>query len=125
MRSVIGILVVALIAAAAYRMFLQKAVPEGAATPAQTISVVGVKNDLLAIAQAERSYQAEHGKYAALDELVASGALAMAKTGRDGYNYEVESSDSTFRVVAQCPTSSTPSCVSYMIDPHMEVQPVP
>src|SRR5271154_4443597 len=40
-----------------------------AATPAQTVNIIGVKSDLLSIAEAERAYQAEHSSIASLDEL--------------------------------------------------------
>ena len=64
MKSVIGLLVVAVICILGYVLILKKTAPTGGGTPQQTIDVAGVKNDLIAIAQAERSYQAEHGSYA-------------------------------------------------------------
>ncbi len=124
--SVIGLLVVALIAALTYKFYFQKSVSvDGASTPAQTIDVVGVKSDLLAIAQAERLYQAEHGSYASIDDLVSSGAMSMRKQGRDGYTYDVSASATNFQAVAHCPTATNPGCVNYAIDQTMEVQAVP
>jgi hypothetical protein len=127
MGRIIGLLVVALIAVAMYKLYFSKIQNSGtgAGTPAQTIDVVGVKNDLLGIAQAERAYQAEHGSYASLDELTSSGALSMKRTSRDGYTYDVETSASTFRAVAHCPAATSPGCTSWAIDQSMEVQPVP
>jgi len=93
------------------------------ATPMQTIDTVGVKNDLIGIAQAERVYQIDHNSYASLDELVSSGALTMRKTGRDGYTYDAQTSDSTFRVIAHCPAATSPGCTSFVIDDTMEIQP--
>ena len=58
MRSLAGlvsVLVVALIAGLFYKYYFSQST--GAGTPAQTINVVGVKSDLIAIAQAERAYQ--------------------------------------------------------------------
>ncbi len=95
------------------------------AAPRQTIDVIGVKTDLLGIAQSERVYQAGHGSYASLDELVSSGAMSMAKPGRDGYTYNVETSADGFRVVAHCPSATSPGCTNYSVDQTMEVQPEP
>jgi len=127
MGRVIGLLVVALIAVLMYKLYFSKLQSSGtgAGTPTQTIDVVGVKNDLLGIAQAERAYQAEHGSYASLDELTSSGALTMKRTSRDGYTYDVETLASTFRAVAHCPATTNPGCTSWAIDQTMEVQPVP
>src|SRR5271167_2327495 len=108
MKSLAGLLVVALIVGGAYKYYFSKLESEGTGTPQQTIDIVGVKNDLLAIAQAERAYQAEHGSYASLDELKSSGAMTMVKPGRDGYTYDVETSSAGFRVVAHCPTATSP-----------------
>ncbi|HUJ30441.1 MAG TPA: hypothetical protein VLY23_04125 [Candidatus Acidoferrum sp.] len=126
MRSVIGLLVVALIVGVAYKVYFSQMRAAGAgATPVQTIDVVGVKNDLLGIAQAERAYQAEHGSYASLDELVSSGALTMKRTSRDGYTYDVETSAGSFRAVAHCPAATSPGCTNFSVDETMEVHVAP
>jgi len=125
MKSIVAILIVAALCVVVYRLYLTQAMPAETKTPQQTINVVGVKNDLLAIAQAERVYQAENGHYASLDELGSSGAMAMKKSGRDGYTYEVQTSPGNFQAVARCsPTPDLP-CSNYSIDSSMEVQPVP
>ncbi|HEY0701812.1 MAG TPA: hypothetical protein VGD60_03510 [Candidatus Acidoferrales bacterium] len=122
--SLVGLLVVALIAVLGYKFYFEKAQSTaGTATPMQTIDVVGVKNDLIAIAQAERAYQAEHGSYASLADLNSSGAMSMTKTSRDGYTYDVETSASSFRVIAHCPATVTPGCQNWSVDQTMEVQP--
>lgn len=124
--SVLGLLVVVLIGGFIYKFYFQKSVSvNGASTPAQTIDVVGVKNDLLAIAQAERLYQAQHDSYASMDDLVSSGAISMRKSGRDGYTYDVSASADSFQVVAHCPSQTNPGCTSYSIDQTMEVQTAP
>lgn len=127
MKSMIGLLVVALVAGLIYKFYFTKMQSSGmgAATPAQTIDVVGVKNDLIGIAQAERAYQAEHGSYASFDDLISSGGLTMKKTARDGYTYDVETSASGFRAVAHCPTATSPGCQNYSVDQTMEVQVTP
>ncbi len=128
MRAVLGLAAV-LVAAAVmlflYKNSLQQSQAAGAGTPTQTINVVGVKNDLLAIAQAERAYQAEHNSVASLDELVSSGEMSMKKTGRDGYTYDVESTSEGFRVTAHCPASAAAGCTNYVVDQSMEVRAEP
>lgn len=128
MRSIggiLGLLVVAAIAALTYKYYFTQGQSAGVTTPRQTIDVAGVKNDLIAMGQAERVYQAEHGSYASLDDLVSSGAMSVKKTGRGGYTYEAEASADSFRVSAHCPSDTPPGCTSYVIDQTMEVQPVP
>ena len=120
-----GILAVALISVMAYRLYFSKVQSSETGTPAETISVVGVKNDLIAIAQAERAYQAEHGLYASLEELKASGAMTMLRDGRDGYSYDVETTASGFHVLAKCSPATNPSCSNWIVDQSMEVQPEP
>jgi competence protein ComGC len=126
MRSLAGlvsILVVALIAGLFYKFYFSQST--GGGTPAQTINVVGVKSDLIAIAQAERAYQAEHNSYGSLDDLVSSGALSMKKSGRDGYLYDASGSGDNFRATALCPAATNPGCTNYTIDQTMEVQSAP
>jgi hypothetical protein len=109
----------------ANRLYFSKLQSSETGTPVQTLSVVGVKNDLLAIAQAERAYQAEHGTYGSLEELKSAGAMTILKDGRDGYAYEVESSSAGFRVLAKCAPATNPGCTNWAVDQSMEVQPVP
>jgi hypothetical protein len=123
--SLIGLLVVALIAGMIYKNYFQGLKASGAATPVQTINIVGVKNDLLGIAQAERAYQAEHGTYASLSDLTSSGALTMKSSGRDGYVYDVDFSAQTFRAIAHCPIATQPGCQNWSVDQSMEVQSAP
>jgi hypothetical protein len=123
--NLVGLLVVALIAVLVYKFYFSKTGDGGTATPMQTIDVVGVKNDLLAIAQAERLYQAQHGNYASLEELNSSGAMSVTKTNRDGYTYEVQTTAADFHVIAHCPAATQPGCVNYSVDPSMEVSAAP
>ncbi len=125
MRSLIGILIVALIAIAAYKLYfshLQQAGTSG--SPAQVISATGVENDLVAIAQAERVYFTEHGSYASLDELTSSGALA-AKKEREGYTYSVEASSTGFTATARCLNAAGQACTSFAVDQTMQVRTIP
>lgn len=125
--NILGLLIVALVALLVYKFYFSSSTAPGAgkATPMQTIDVVGVKNDLLSIGQAERVYMAQHGSYASLDELTSSGALTMAKTGRDGYTYEVQTTSSDFKAIAHCPASTQPGCKDFTVDSSMEVQQAP
>jgi hypothetical protein len=75
MRSMIGLVVTLLIVFAGYKMFFTQMQSASGGAPAQSISSTGAKNDLIAIAQAERLYQAEHGSYTTLDQLSSGGAM--------------------------------------------------
>jgi hypothetical protein len=127
MRSMLGLLVVALIAILAYKYYFSKmdAAGAGVSTPTQTIDSVGVKGDLLGIAQAESTYQVEHNTYTSLDELVSSGALSMKKNNRNGWTYDVQPSANTFLVIAHCPATIKPGCTSLEIDQTNEIRPAP
>jgi hypothetical protein len=125
MVRILWLLVVAVIALLVYKFYLGKTVSPGTSTPTATIDVVGVKNDLLGIAQAERAYQAEHGSYASLDELTSSGALTMKRASRGGYTYDVETSAAGFRAIAHCPSAQGSPCTNYAVDQSMEVQAIP
>jgi hypothetical protein len=125
MRAVLGIaalLIGAAVTLYIYKTQLAESQAAGAATPQQTINIVGVKNDLLAIAQAERAYQAEHNSIASLDDLVSSGEMSMRKTGRDGYTYSVEAVGDGFRVTARCAVAGS---TNYVVDQTMEVRSEP
>ncbi|MGB9070934.1 MAG: hypothetical protein WCC21_20395 [Candidatus Acidiferrales bacterium] len=125
MRAVLGLaalLIGAAVTLYIYKTQLTESQAAGAGTPAQTINVVGVKNDLISIAQAERAYQAEHNAVASLDDLVSSGEMSMRKAGRDGYTYGVEASGDGFRVTARCAVAG---CTNYVVDQSMEVRSEP
>ncbi len=123
MRALISIVIVLVIAYGVYRLYLTRVQPAGDGTaPTQAITITGVENDLLAIAQAERMYVVEHGSYASLADLISSGALAMAKPGRDGYTYSVETTANSFTVTA---SYSGPVVAQYprlIIDQTMQIR---
>ncbi len=96
----VGLLFAALIAIGIYYYYLKQAAPAPGMVATQAISTTGVEMDLNAIAQAERMYFAQNGSYADLDRLTSSGALTMARTGRDGYTYSIETSGNGFTVTA-------------------------
>lgn len=65
-------------------------------TPKATVEITGVQQDLLAIANSERRYNALNSKYVSLDELISSGELQMARTTRGPYSYSVEVDGDSF-----------------------------
>ena len=127
MRGLVGLVVVLAIGYFIYRQYLGQVLPknEGGGSPVQAITTTGVKNDLIAIAQAERLYQAQHGSYGSLDELVNSGAMNLARSGRDGYTYSVDAGTSGFTVTARYSGPVSPPPPSFSVDQTMEVRAVP
>lgn len=71
----------------------------GTNNPKAAVNIIGVRNDLMSIAQAERSYFATEGKYGSLDDLTSSHALTVLHE-RSPYTYDVETSAGGFRVTA-------------------------
>ena len=47
----------------------------GGGNSGEVVTITGVKNDLIGIANAERGYMATEGKYASLDELMAGNYI--------------------------------------------------
>ena len=101
----VGLLIVLGIGAFIYMKQAQSVTPGGGAagstaTPRSTIDVVGVKNDLNALASAERRHFAAEGKYVSIDELRSSGDISMQTNQRGPYSYSAETSDTGFRITA-------------------------
>ena len=126
MRSVGGL--IALVIGATIGLFIYRtqftqtlSKENGGGSAINAINATGVKNDLIAIAQAERAWFAEHGSYASLSELASSGAMTMARSGRDGYTYSVDTSATGFTVTARYSGPVSPPPTSYTIDQSMEV----
>jgi hypothetical protein len=95
-----SLIVVIGIGAYIYMRQTQGVMSAGGSNPTATVDVIGVKNDLLAIAQAERSHQAAQGSYVSIEALRSQNELAMTRDSRGPYNYSAEISDSSFRIVA-------------------------
>jgi hypothetical protein len=93
--------------------------PGGAGAPTGTANIVGVKNDLISIANAERGYFVTQQKYASLDELV-SGNYITIERQRPPYTYDVETTTSGFRVTATRDSAGTPA--QLWIDETMQVK---
>ena len=130
MRFLFGVLVGAAIFFAVYHFYLKRmpATDDGTAAT-QAISLTGVENDLIGIGQAERMYFAQNGSYADLTTLTSSGTMNIARNGRDGYTYAVETSATGFtataRYTAQLPQMppgvTPPRFPTVTIDQTMEV----
>ncbi|MGO8788211.1 MAG: type IV pilin protein [Terriglobia bacterium] len=96
--------------------------PAGAQPPAETIDVVGVKSDLLAIAQAERLYLANHGSYVSVDELQQDGSITFSGANRRGYTYTAELDDGQhFKITATPSDPAKASWPTLSIDESMQV----
>ncbi|HKD81841.1 MAG TPA: hypothetical protein VKH81_19260 [Candidatus Angelobacter sp.] len=84
-----------------YMRQTQGVMTAGTSNPTATVDVIGVKNDLLAIAQAERSHAAlQGGAYVSIETLRSQGELSMTRDNRGPYTYSAEISESGFRIVA-------------------------
>lgn len=128
MKSMVGLIISAAIGLGIYMYTLKQAAPGPGMVVTQNISIVGVKNDLISIAQAERMYYAENSSYTDLATLNSTGAMSIMRTSRDGYTYAVETSGSGFTVTATyTPPIAAPAGVTpphfptYSIDQTMEV----
>src|SRR5450755_348750 len=71
----------------------------GSGNSEEVANITGVKNDLIGIANAERSYWASQGKYASLDELKSTNYISI-RGERPPYIYDVETTSSSFRATA-------------------------
>lgn len=81
--SFLALLAVLVVGAWYYLHQAQGVLSAGTSNPTATVDLIGVRNDLLAIAQAERSHAAlNNGAYVSLDELRSSGDLAMSRDRR-------------------------------------------
>ena len=82
-----------------------------------------MKNDLAALAQAERLYLASHTSYAELDELREEGSTSLLPHGdRRGYNYSVTfEQDRHFRIIATPKEQETKGWPMLAIDETMQI----
>ena len=103
MGRAFGFLTLIVVVAAGAYIYMrqtQSTMAAGTNNPTATADLIGVKSDLLAIAQAERSHAATQGAYASLETLRSEGDLTMQRTNRGPYNYSAEISDGGFRILA-------------------------
>ena len=125
MKSLVGLLVTCAVLFGIYEYHLRSLpVTDAGTSPTQAISLTGVRNDLLQIAQSERSNIALNGTCQSLDGLISSGAMAVARRERDGYTYQVNCAGSEFQVVASHPPAPEGSPIRYpnlAIDSNMQI----
>ena len=124
MKKAAGLLGVVLALGVGYYIFKAQYSegPTGGAPPKEVIDVVGVKNDLLAIGQAERMYLASHGSYASVEQLQQDGTLQFSGTNRRGYNYAAEvSGGEHFRIIASPADPAKQDWPTLTIDDTMQV----
>jgi len=101
MGRFLGFVALLIVLAAGAGMYVRQARTVSAGgNPSADVDIVGIKHDLMSIAQAERTHNALHGGYGSLDDLRASGDLSMARNDRGFYKYSTEITDSGFRVTA-------------------------
>jgi hypothetical protein len=81
---------------------------DGNSNSEDVVTITGVKNDLIGIANAERGYMATEGKYASLDELKTGNYISI-RAGRPPYVYDVETTSSSFRVTANRTSKGAPA----------------
>lgn len=123
-RAVGFVTLIIVVAAGAYIYMrqTQSITAPGAGSPTSTVDLMGVRSDLLAIAQAERTHAAMQGSYVPIETLRSQGDLAMQRNNRGPYNYSAEITDSGFTIVATYSgpeSAGTPKTIS--IDQMMQI----
>ena len=126
MRALLSLLVVAAIVGGIYFFYIKKMPTSDPGTAStQAISLTGVRMDLVQIAQSERTYYTSNQKCVALDELSSSGTMNLARTGRDGYTYEIRCGNANEFIVtanhAPAPPNSPIRYPILTIDQNMQV----
>jgi hypothetical protein len=100
MGRALGFIVLVLVVAVGGYLYMKQAesVTSVGSNPQTTVDVTAVRNDLMAIAKAERNYFASNGKYVSLNELQSGGDITIRN--RANYSYSAETTDSSFKIVA-------------------------
>jgi hypothetical protein len=128
MRALTGLIVGIALLFGVYEYYLkQMPTTDPGTAPTQAISLTGVRNDLLQIAQAERGWVAINGKCASMEELTSANALTMSRSERDGYSYSIACSGADFSVTARHAAAAAGSPIRYptlAVDANMQIQEV-
>jgi hypothetical protein len=123
MARIFGLLATVLAMAAGLYIYSRQGQTLAASAPGGNpqgyANITGVKNDLIAIANAERGFNIQEGRYGSIDELN-SGKYITIRGERDNYTYDVQTTSSGFRVTATRSGDGTPS--QLWIDETMQVQ---
>lgn len=97
----VGLLIVLGVGAYIYKQQIQATSAPGApANPVTTVDTVGVRNDLIAIANAERRRFASDGKYVSIEDLISNGDISMKQPSRGPFTYSADVSEEGFNVIA-------------------------
>ncbi len=122
--GLLGLVIVLGIGAYIYKQqILATSVPGGAkANPVATVDVAGVKNDLVAIANAERRRYASDGKYVPISDLISNGDISMQSPTRGPYSYTSDVSDTGFKITATYSGAEPGVVKTWSIDQTMEVK---
>jgi hypothetical protein len=100
MGRALGFIVLVIVVAVGGYLYMKQAesVTSVGSNPQTTVDVTAVRNDLMAIAKAERNYFASNGKYVSLNELQSGGDITIRN--RANYSYSAETTDSSFKIIA-------------------------
>ncbi len=127
MGRVLGFVSLLVVLAAGMYIYKQQIVgtsaPGGAtANPRATIDVTGVRNDLVAMANAERRRFASDGKYVDISDLISNGDISMQKPNRGPFSYSSSISDTGFRITASYSGDDPNVARSISIDETMQIR---
>jgi hypothetical protein len=116
-----GLLIVVLIGYLIYSSQIQE-MGDGK-PPKQQIDLIGVKSDLLSLAQAEKLYCAANSSYADLETLKRSNIMnRIPEGGRSGYQYSIDANGAEhFQITADPPDSSETVLPTFTIDETMQL----
>ncbi len=95
--GLIGVVIVVAIGGYLFTRDAQSVTSTGS-TPRTTVDVIAVRNDLMALANAERRYWASNSRYASLDELRSNGDIEVPS--RDHFTFSAETSNEGFQIIA-------------------------
>jgi hypothetical protein len=93
----IGLVIVVAVVGYLYTSQLKQVAAIGEA-PATAVSTTGVRNDLLAMAEAEKRYAVMHSSYASLDDLRKDGDINVPK--RPDFIYDIDAGTDRFTITA-------------------------
>jgi len=125
MRILLSVLMTAAIALGAYALYMKSTVVSTGGSPVQAISTTSVKMQLLAIAQAERTYYVQNNAYGTIADLSSSGALTVKTPDPNGYAYTAEITSDGFRVTAHRSDANSATSQGYptmTVDQSMKIE---
>jgi hypothetical protein len=112
------LLIVVAVGGYLYTRQLESVSPNGTA-PSVMVDVVGVRNDLTAMAHAQQRYWATNSRYASLDELRSNGDIHIPT--RLFYAYSATATDSGFEIIATYSGSDPKAPKRITVDETMKV----